>query len=176
MLGNGFRLCTALPSGCSREVDFEQLFEDVRREVTAVTADLRQAPDLLGDLPEDPLAQAWEQILAAVLAAGPPEDPFDPLSDPPKAPRSDPLHVLRVAGAEVPAGDLDGSAAAIALAAVDLTSAVVSDADVVAAIAAASRLAAWADANRTEIQGARQKFDAKAKRKAASERESAARP
>ena len=39
--------------------------------------DLRQAPDLLGDLPVDPLAQAWEQILAAVLAEGPPEDPFD---------------------------------------------------------------------------------------------------
>jgi hypothetical protein len=71
-----------------------------------------------------------------VLAEGPPEDPFDPPSDP--------LHVLGVAGAPVPAGDLDGPAVAAALAAIDLTAAAVSDGEVVAAVAAASRLAAWA--------------------------------
>ena len=54
------------------------------------------------------------------------------------------LRVLRVAGAPVPVGDLDGPAVAVALAAVDLASAAVSDAEVVAAVAAASRLAAWA--------------------------------
>ena len=115
-----------------------------------MTADLRQAPDLLGDLlgdlPVDPLAQAWEDILAAVLAEGPPEDlegrPDTPgrVSDP----VAESLRVLRVAGAEVPVGDLDGPAVAVALAAVDLTSAAVSDAEVVAAAAAASRLAGWA--------------------------------
>ena len=52
--------------------------------------------------------------------------------------------MLRVAGAPVPVGDLDGPAVAAALAAVDLTCPVVADADVVAAVAAASRLAAWA--------------------------------
>ena len=56
-----------------------------------MTADLRRAPgpctgrlrrphrlvDVMDwpGLPVDPLAQAWEQILAAVLAEGPPEDP-----------------------------------------------------------------------------------------------------
>jgi len=104
-----------------------------------VTADLREAPDLLGDLPVDPLAQAWEQILAAVLAEGPPENPFDLPRDLP----GDPVAVLRVAGAPVPVGDLDGPAVAAALAGIDLTAAAVSDSDVVAAIAAASRLAAW---------------------------------
>ncbi len=104
---------------------------------------LRQAPAPAPDacvLPVDPLVQAWEQILAAVLAEGPPEDPFDP----PGRPAGDPVRVLRVAGAPVPAGVLDGAAVAAALAAVDLTAAAVSDAEVVAAVAAASRLAAWA--------------------------------
>ena len=91
-----------------------------------MTADLRQAPGLLGALPVDPLAQAWEQILASVLA------------------ETEWLHVLRVAGAPEPAEDLDGPAVAAALAAIDLSSAVVADADVVAAAVAASRLAAWA--------------------------------
>jgi hypothetical protein len=49
-----------------------------------------------------------------------------------------------VAGAPEPAGDLDGPAVAAALAAIDLSSPVVADADVVAAAVAASRLAAWA--------------------------------
>ena len=115
-----------------------------------MTADLRQAPDLLddlpGDLPVDPLAQAWEQILAAVLAEGPPEPWRAHPSHRPRAsdPVAESLRVLRVAGAPVPVGDLDGPAVAAALAAVDLASAVVSDAEVVAAVAAASRLAAWA--------------------------------
>ena len=34
------------------------------------------------DLPVDPLAQAWEQILAAVLAEGPPEPVEGPLEKP----------------------------------------------------------------------------------------------
>ncbi len=102
-------------------------------------APVAPAPDACV-LPVDPLAQAWEQILAAVLAEGPPEDPFDP----PGRPAGDPVRVLRVAGAPVPARVLDGPAVAAALAAVDLTAAVVSDAEVVAAVAAASRLAAWA--------------------------------
>jgi hypothetical protein len=118
--------------------------------VTAVTADLREAPapapvDLpvepLVDLPVDPLARAWEQILAAVLAEGPPEDRFDPPGGPP-ADGFDPLGVLRVAGAPVPAGDLDGPAVAAAVASVELGA--VSDGDVVAVLAASSRLAAWA--------------------------------
>ena len=88
-----------------------------------MTADLRQAPGLLGALPVDPLAQAWEQILASVLAEGPPED---------------------LEASPEPAEDLDGPAVAAALAAIDLSSAVVADADVVAAAVAASRLAAWA--------------------------------
>jgi hypothetical protein len=112
--------------------------------VTAVTAGLRDAPerapgpcvdpvDLTDriDLPGrtvDPLAQAWEQILAAVLAEGPPEDPFDGPGD--RVAES--LDVLRVAGAPVPAGDLDGPAVAAALAVVDLGSAAVADAEVVA--------------------------------------------
>jgi hypothetical protein len=153
-------------------VDFEQMFETVRREVTAVTAALREAPGpapgapvarverpgRLGDLPAlpvdpvdpvDPVGQAWEQILAAVLAEGPPEDPFDPPADRPVEPsggaaRDRLLGVLRVAGAPVPVGDLDGPAVAAALAGLDLASAVVSDGEVVAAVAAASRLAAWA--------------------------------
>jgi hypothetical protein len=144
-------------------VGFEQMFETVRREVTAVTATLREAPGPapgvpddrverpgpLGDLPAlpvdpvdpvDPLGQAWEQILAAVLAEGPPEDPFDP----PVARLADLLGVLRVAGAPAPVGDLDGPAVAAALDTIDLTAVVVSDGEVVAAVAAASRLAAWA--------------------------------
>src|SRR3954462_88070 len=116
------------------------MFEDVRREVTAVTADLRQAPDLPGDLPVDPLAQAWEDILAAVLAEGPPEDPFDLPGDP----VAESWRVLRVAGGQVPVGGLDGPAVAVALAPLDLSAAAVSDAEVVAAVAAASRLAGWA--------------------------------
>ena len=121
-----------------------------------MTADLRQAPGLLGALPVDPLAQAWEQILASVLAEGPPEDleaspePSEGLPEPSGGRPEDPgqvaewLHVLRVAGAPEPAEDLDGPAVAAALAAIDLSSAVVADADVVAAAVAASRLAAWA--------------------------------
>ena len=58
-----------------------------------MTADLRQAPDLPGDLPLDPLARAWEDILAAVLAEGPPEDPFDLPGDP----VAESWRVLRVA-------------------------------------------------------------------------------
>jgi hypothetical protein len=112
-----------------------------------VTPDLREVPtpaplDLFGDLPMDPLAAAWEQILAAVLAEGPPESPEGPTEVADLV--SDPLYVLRVAGAPVPAGNLDGPAVAAALAGIDLTAAAVSDGDVVAAIAAASRLAAWA--------------------------------
>ena len=106
---------------------------------------LRQAPELLGDLPGlpvDPLGQAWEQILAAVLAEGPPEWSEARSEGPGLV--GDPLAVLRVAGAPVPAGDLDGPAVAAALAAIDLSSALVADADVVAAAVAASRLAAWA--------------------------------
>ena len=107
-----------------------------------MTADLREAtapaPLDLVALPVDPLAQAWEQILAAVLAEGPPEDPFGPPGDPSR----EPVAVVRVAGAPVPAGDLDGPAVATALGAIELGS--VSDGDVVAALAAASRLAAWA--------------------------------
>ena len=63
----------------------------------------RQGTGLLDDLPMDPLAQAWQQILAAVLAEGPPEDPFDGPGD--RVTES--LRVLRVAGAPVPVGDLD---------------------------------------------------------------------
>jgi hypothetical protein len=125
----------------------------MRREVTAVTADLREAPapapvapvelvELPG-LPVDPLAHAWAQILAAVLAEGPPEDPEDAFGRPSDPPRG-PVAVLRVAGSPVPVGDLDGPAVAAALAAIELTAASVSDSDVVAAVAAASRLAAWA--------------------------------
>jgi hypothetical protein len=138
-------------------VDFEQMFETVRREVTAVTAVLREAPGpapgvpddrvgrpgRLGDLPGlpvDPVGQAWEQILAAVLAEGPPEDPFDPSGGASR----DLLGVLRVAGAPAPVGDLDGPAVAAALDTIDLTAFAVSDGEVVAAVAAASRLAAWA--------------------------------
>jgi hypothetical protein len=148
LLVNGFLLCTALPWVSLDAIDFEHMFEVGRREVTAVTAGLREAPGPVpvrpgrvgGEppgVPVDPLAQAWEQILAAVLAEGPPEDP-DGVSV------GDPVEVLRVAGAPVPAGDLDGPAVAAALAAVELAAAAVSDADVVAAVAAASRLAAWA--------------------------------
>ena len=107
----------------------------------------RQGTGLLDDLPVDPLAQAWEQILAAVLAEGPPEPvegPPETPFGPPGQPPSDLLRVLRVAGAPVPVGDLDGPAVAAALAVVDLGSAAVADAEVVAAVAAASRLAAWA--------------------------------
>ena len=50
--------------------------------------------------------------------------------------------VLRVAGAPGPVGDLDGPAVAAALGGIELRS--VADGDVVAALAAASRLAAWA--------------------------------
>ena len=59
------------------------------------------------DLPVDPLAQAWEQILAAVLAEGPPEPVEGPPGesfDLPGRPASDPGAVLRVAGAPEPAG------------------------------------------------------------------------
>ena len=105
------------------------------REVTApapVPSAIRSVdrPGRAAGLPVDPLAQAWEQILAAVLAEGPPEDPCDPPAPEPaegppedldglsEAPDqlSDAVAVLRVAGAPVPAGDLDGPAVAAALA------------------------------------------------------------
>ena len=95
-----------------------------------MTADLREAPDLLGDLPVDPLAQAWEQILAAVLAEGPPEDP---------GLVSDPLRILRVAGAPVPAGELDGPAVAAAVAAAVEVAVVSAEAAAVAAARAVTQ-------------------------------------
>jgi hypothetical protein len=57
----------------------------------------------------DPLAQAWEHILAAVPAEGPPEDP-DSVGV--GGGVGDPVGVLRVAGAPVPVGDLVGPAVA----------------------------------------------------------------
>jgi hypothetical protein len=71
-----------------------------------------------GSLPVDPLEQDWDAIVAAILRDGPsyPEDLLDEVSP------GDRIDHLRVAGAPVQDGPVDGPAVAALLAGLDLGS------------------------------------------------------
>jgi hypothetical protein len=99
-----------------------------------------EAPWLSVDLPPDPLEQDWDAILAAILRDGPsyPDD-HQHLDRPDLLDR---LDLLRVAGSPVQDAPVDGPVVAGLLAGLDLAS--LPDDGVVAAVAAASRLASWA--------------------------------
>ena len=114
-------------------------------EAPSLAADLpRELPVEVPDVPPvdplvDPLGRDWDLVVELILADGPP-DVF-----PAALGKGGPLavlEVLAVAAAPEKDADLDGAAVAAALASVRLGS--LPDDGVVAAVAAASRLAAWA--------------------------------
>ena len=111
-------------------------------EVAAVAVVAVEAPSLAADLPVDPLGQDWERVVELILADGPPDEfPADLGHGGPLA-VLEVLAVLAAAAAPEKDADLDGAAVAVALAGAELGS--LPDDGVVAAVAAASRLAAWA--------------------------------
>ena len=110
--------------------------------MAAVAAVAVEAPSLAADLPVDPLGQDWERVVELILADGPPDEfPADLGHGGPLA-VLEVLAVLAAAAAPEKDADLDGAAVAVALAGAELGS--LPDDGVVAAVAAASRLAAWA--------------------------------
>ena len=118
-----------------------------------MTVEVHEARRLPVVIPADPQADYVDQILAEILREGPAPEVDDPTGDnclglldwdDVASRRLDSQHLeqLRLAGAPLLDGPVDGAAVAALLADLDLGS--LPDDAVVAAIAAASRLASWA--------------------------------
>ncbi len=100
---------------------------------------LESRTEWAAEVPVDPLERDWDRFLDQIVAEGPPAG-FEDAPD--HGAGRDPLAVLTAAAAPEQDADLEGAAVAAALSAVDLAE--LPDDGVVAAVAAASRLAGWA--------------------------------